>query len=150
MPTRKNVSVDVLRQVLGDSRTDDLLGKLTPAKPTVPVDVQSLRLAGTLFTDPLTESSSWADTVAVIRRYFLDRGQSRRAFLAWLEQASASAVNGGPAAASPSRPRRKITDPQVLERRRAALAKAREARRQKLEAERRPARSRTSAKPKSN
>ncbi len=80
MPARKTVSIDLLGEILGDSKTDDLLEKLTPAKPTVPVDVPSLSLAKTLYADPLTESNNWSDTVPVVRRYFLERGQSRRTF----------------------------------------------------------------------
>lgn len=134
MPGRKTVSIDVLRQVLGDSETDEVLEKLAPAKPTVPVDIEGLRLARTLYADPLTESKQWDETVPVLRRYFLERGQSRRAFLAWLDQ---TPVDGAPVdGAAPKRPRRKITDPALLERRREALAKARAARKQKLEEQR--------------
>ena len=127
MPNRKTVTIDVLRQVLGERQTDDILEKLAPAKPTIPVDVRSLSLARTLYADPMTESNQWGDTLQVIRRYFLERGQSRRAFLGWLDEASAGAIDGAPRDAR-QRPRRKITDPEVLERRPAALAKARAAR----------------------
>lgn len=133
MPTRKTVSVDVLRQLLGDSRTDEVLEKLTPSKPTIPVAVESLSLARTLYADPLTESRRWADTVPVIRRYFLERGPSRRAFLAWLDQSPVDEASAQPAV---RRTRRPITDPEQLERRRAAMAKAREVRRQRLETQR--------------
>lgn len=134
MATRKRVSVDVLRQILGDSQTDQVLEKLSPAKPTIPIDIQSLKLARTLFSDPLTESKQWPETVPVLRRYFLERGQARRGLLAWLDQAPVGQVDGTGPQTPASRPRRKITDPDLLERRRAALAKAREARRRKLQA----------------
>ena len=137
MATRKRVSVDVLRQLLGESETDQLLEQLTPAKPTVPMDVRDLNLARTLFADPFTESKQWTDTVPVLRRYFLERGQARRGLLAWLDQAGAGAVDGTPAGMQARRPRRRVTDPELLERRRAALVKAREARRGKLQAEKR-------------
>lgn len=130
MPARKRISVDVLRQLLGESRTDQLLEKLTPTKPTISIDARELNLARTLFVDPLTESKQWPDTAPVLRRYFLERGQARRGFLTWLDQELGMA-DGTPAPAPAQRPRRKITDPELLERRRAALAKAREARRRK-------------------
>ena len=131
MPARKTISVDVLRQLLGESRTDEVLEKMRPSKPSIPVDVENLSLAKTLYADPLTESKQWEDTVPVIRRYFLERGQSRRAFLAWLDQSPLGGADGEP---TPVRRRRPITDPEVLERRRAAMAKARAARKQRLEA----------------
>ena len=134
---RKTVSIDALRQFLGDNRTDELLEKLRPAEPTVPVNVQGLSLARTLYTDPITESNKWAETIPVVRRYFLERGQARRAFVGWLDQTSATAADGPPSREAAPRRRRKVTDPAVLERRRAALAKAREARRQNLAQERR-------------
>lgn len=133
MATRKRISVDVLRQLLGENRTDQLLEKLTPSKPTIPINVRDLNLARALFADPLTDSKQWAETVPVLRRYFLERGQARRSLLAWLEQAPAGVVDSTSAEAPARRPRPKVTDPELLERRRAALAKAREARRRKRE-----------------
>lgn len=120
MATRKRVSVDVLRQLLGESQTDQLLERLTPAKPTIPMDVRELNLAGTLFADPLTESRQWADTVPVLRRYFLERGRARRGLLSWLELASVGQMDGTRAETRARRPRRKVTDPELLERRRGA------------------------------
>lgn len=137
MPNRKTVSVDVLRQLLGDSQTDELLEKLAPAKPTIAVDARSVHLARSLFAYPLTDSNDWADTLPVVRRYFLDHGRSRRAFLGWLDRVSTDGVDGGAARVPEEKVRRRVTDPEQLERRRAAMAKAREARRRNLEARRR-------------
>lgn len=128
MPNRKTVSVDVLRQLLGDGQTDELLEQLTPSKPTIPVDAQSLRLAQTLYADPLTDSRNWADTLPVVRRYFQERGQSRRAFLAWLGRVPAGAVDDGAAEMPAQTPRRRVTDPVPQERRRTSVSKARDAR----------------------
>lgn len=133
MATRKRVSVDVLRQLLGDTQADQVLEKLTPAKPTIPIDVRELNLARTLFSDPLTESKQWAETVPVLRRYFLERGQARRSLLRWLDQEPAAEVDGTPGEAPARGSRRRATDPEQLERLRAPLAKARRARRRKRE-----------------
>ena len=135
---RKTVSVDALREFLGESETDSLLEKLSPPKPTVHVGLAELSLAGKLFADPLTESKSWEQTTDVVRRYFLERGQARRYFLAWVQQT----LDGSPddsttVPASRRRTRRRITDPAVLEKRRAALAKARDVRSQRLSEKRR-------------
>lgn len=127
MPIRKTVSVDVLRQVLGDSRTDELLEKLEPSKPTIQLDVQSLTLARTLYSDPLTESKQWGDTVPVLRRYFLERGQARRGLLSWLDQATAGAVDGAEAAEETPRPRRRSTNAEPPAARRAGPPTGREA-----------------------
>ena len=129
---RKTVSVDVLRELLGNNQADALLEKVTPQKPTVPVGLAELSLAGKLYADPLTESKSWRETSDVVRRYFLERGQARRGFRTWIQQtleAAPDGING--ASASAPRARRKVTDPAVLEKRRASLAKARAARSRK-------------------
>ena len=107
MPSRKTVSVDVLRQLLGDCPTDELLEKLDSPQPTISVDLQSLTLARTLYSHPLTGSKNWADTLPVVRRYFLEQGRSRRAFLAWLDRTSAGGVDGAGAGAAAKRPRHK-------------------------------------------
>jgi hypothetical protein len=133
-PNRKTVSVDALRELLGERRADELLEKLNPPRPTVQVKVTQLSTAQKLYADPLTESKSWDQTIDVIRRYFLERAPARRAFLAWVDQASRSSA--GPSPDGSSSTRRKITDPAVLEKRRAALAKARAARSQRARAAR--------------
>jgi hypothetical protein len=134
---RKTVSVDALRQLLGESQTDSLLEKLNPPKQTVHAGTAELRLAGKLFADPLAESKDWERTTDVVRRYFLERGQARRYFLAWVRQALDDSADGSAAATAPQRrTRRRVTDPAVLEKRRAALAKAREVRSQRLREQR--------------
>lgn len=135
MPRRKTISIDELREVLGDDRTDDLLERLNPPPPTVKVDLNELNLAQVLYADPIADSKKWADTVPVVRRYFLERGQARRRFLAWIQEAKDTPDELADGVAPQPRPRqerKKITDPEVLERRRAALVKARAARSQKL------------------
>ena len=111
MPIRKTVSIDALRQVLGDIQTDELLEKMAPSKPTIRLDLQSLTLARTLFSDPLTDSKQWMDTVPVLRRYFLERGQARRGLLAWLDQATLDAVDAAPATDKTPRPQRTLPEP---------------------------------------
>jgi hypothetical protein len=130
---RKTVPVDALREILGTERTDELLQKLSPPTPTVRVQVNELSLARVLFADPLTESKKWDATIPVLRRYFLDRGQARRHFLQWIEQAQAD-PEGASGPAPPPAPRRKVSDPAILEKRRAALAKARAVRSEKRRA----------------
>jgi hypothetical protein len=129
---RKTVPVDALRELLGNDKTDELLDQLTPPPPTVRVQAEQLRIARRLYADPLAESKQWDVTVAVVRRYFMERGQARRSFLDWVAKAQDSPevadANSHPA----PRPRRKVTDPAVLEKRRAALAKARAVRAEKL------------------
>jgi hypothetical protein len=105
MPSRKTVSVDILREILGDGQTDELLEKLNSPKPTVSVDVRSLTLARTLYSHPLTDSKNWADTLPVVRRYFLDQGRSRRAFLAWLDGIPTGQVKGAGAESPAKRSR---------------------------------------------
>ena len=128
MPIRKTVSVDALRQVLGDSGTDEVLEKMARSKPTIRLDVQSLILASTLYSDPLTESKQWADTVPVLRRYFLERVQARRGLLAWLDQATLGAVDGAPATQKTPRPRPTPTEARRPTQRRAGPPRGREAR----------------------
>lgn len=125
MPAPKRISTDQLRQFLGESETDALLERLKPAKtkPTVPVDIQSLTLARTLYSDPLTESKKWGDTIPVVRRYFFERGQSRRAFLDWLEQAPGELGDGDDRA---PQQRRGARSPDTSEARRVAPSKTRE------------------------
>lgn len=134
---RKTVPVDQLREILGDEKTDELLEKMTPAKPTVPIDVPGLRTARTLYADPLTDSKNWTDTVNVVRRYFLERGQARRYFLQWVQQTLEASPEDGTSVPAPARrTRRKVEDPAVLEKRRQALAKARAVRAERLRAQR--------------
>jgi hypothetical protein len=136
VPHRKMIRVDVLRDVLGEAQTDELLTRLNPPPPTVRVDLNELNLAHVLYADPMTESKKWEDTLPVVRRYFLERSQARRHFLEWVAafQANPEALENG--AQPQSRPRRRITDPAALERRRAALAKARAVRAEKIRARR--------------
>ncbi|MFZ0216270.1 MAG: hypothetical protein WAM30_10070 [Candidatus Dormiibacterota bacterium] len=137
IPHRKTVPVDALRQILGETQTDALLEQLNPPKPTVDVGLAELSLSRKLYADPLTESKSWDQTIAVVRRYFLERGQARRYFLAWLQQTlDGSPDNATTIPAPQRRTRRRVTDPAVLEKRRAALAKAREVRSQRLREQR--------------
>lgn len=134
---RKTVPVDQLRELLGDAETDALLERMTPAKPTVPVGLAELSLANKLYSDPTTESKNWPDTVNVVRRYFLERGQARRYFLSWVHQTlDASPEDATTIPAPARRTRRKVTDPEVLEKRRQALAKARAVRAERLAAQR--------------
>lgn len=134
---RKTVPVDQLREILGDAKTDELLEKMTPAKPTVPVDVQKLGTARTLYGNPLTESKNWPDTVDVVRRYFLERGQARRYFLTWVQQTLEGSPDGATTIPAPARrTRRPVTDPALREKRRQALEKARKVRAEKLAAQR--------------
>ena len=134
---RKTVPVDQLRELLGDAKTDELLEKMTPAKPTVEIHSPELRTARTLYADPLTDSKNWPDTVNVVRRYFLERGQARRYFLAWVQQTLEASPEDGTSIPAPARrTRRKVEDPVVLEKRRQALAKARAVRAEKLRAQR--------------
>lgn len=134
---RKTVPVDQLREILGDAQTDALLEKMTPAKPTVQISLPELSTARKLYSDPLIESKNWADTVNVVRRYFLERGQARRYFLQWVEQTLDASPEDGTSIPAPARrTRRRVTDPAVLEKRRQALAKARQVRAEKLAAQR--------------
>lgn len=134
---RKTVPVDQLREILGNERTDELLEKMTPKKPTVDIELPELKTARTLYADPLTDSKNWPETVPVVRRYFLERGQARRYFLNWLDQTLQTSPEDATSIPAPSRrTRRKVTDPQVLEKRRQALAKARRVRAEKLAAQR--------------
>lgn len=127
---RKTIPIDTLRELLGPEQTDELLEKLSPAVPSVRVQLNELNLARVLFADPVTESKKWDATLPVVRRYFLDRGQARRHFLDWIERAQADPDAGeGASVAAPAR--RKVVDPVVLEKRRAALAKARAVRSEK-------------------
>lgn len=133
MPTqRKTIPVDALRELLGNDKTEELLDQLTPPAPTVRVQAEQLRLARHLYSDPLGESQQWGETIPVVRRYFMERGQARRSFLDWVAkiQDDPSVADSAPQPAR--RPRRKVTDPAVLEKRRAALAKARAVRAEKL------------------
>ena len=137
IPHRKTVPVDALREILGDTQTDALLEKLSPPKPTIPVGLADLSLARKLYADPVTESSSWDETTNVVRRYFLERGQARRYFLAWLQQTLQTSPDNATTIPAPERrSRRRVTDPAVLEKRRAALAKARAVRSERLRAQR--------------
>lgn len=130
---RKTVPVDQLREILGDAKTDELLEKMAPPKPTVHIDVQDLSTARTLYANPLTDSKNWPDTVNVVRRYFLERGQARRYFLQWVQQTMESSPADGASIPAPvRRTRRQVTDPAVLEKRKAALAKARAVRAERL------------------
>lgn len=134
---RKTVPVDQLREILGNAKTDELLEKMAPPKPTVDIRVQDLSTARKLYADPLTESKSWPDTVNVVRRYFLERGQARRYFLQWVQQTMESSPADGTSIPAPARrTRRRVTDPAVLEKRKQALAKARQVRADKLRAQR--------------
>jgi hypothetical protein len=134
---RKTVPVDQLREILGDAQTDALLEKMTPAKPTVAIKPQELSTARTLYADPLTESKNWPDTVNVVRRYFLERGQARRYFLAWVQQTLEMSPEDASTIPAPARrTRKKVEDPVVLEKRRQALAKARQVRAERLKARR--------------
>ncbi|MGH7918693.1 MAG: hypothetical protein ACREQM_01980 [Candidatus Dormibacteraceae bacterium] len=134
---RKTVPVDQLRELLGDAQTDALLEKMSPPKPTVQVGLAELSLANKLYADPLIESKNWSDTVDVVRRYFLERGQARRYFLSWVQQTLDGSPEDATTIPAPvRRTRRKVTDPAVLDKRRKALAKAREVRAQKLAAQR--------------
>lgn len=132
MPTqRKTIPVDALRELLGNDKTEELLDQLSPPAPTVRVQAEQLRLARQLYADPLAESPQWDTTIPVVRRYFMERGQARRSFLDWV----AKTQDDPDIASAPQparRPRRKVTDPAVLEKRRAALAKARAVRAEKL------------------
>jgi hypothetical protein len=128
-PSRKTISIDALRDLLGADRTHELLERLEPPSPTVRVQLNELNLARVLFADPLTESRKWDSTVPVLRRYFLDRSQARRHFLEWIDRANADAPDT--TAPPPPPARRRIVDPTTLEKRRAALAKARAARAEK-------------------
>lgn len=136
MASRKTVSVDVLRQMLGDSRTDDLLEKLAPSKPTIQLDVQSLTLAKTLYSDPLIDSKQWADTVPVLRRYFLERGQARRGLLSWLDEATAGAGDSAPSAEETPRPQPTRSNAEAPAPRRAGPPRGREARSRRPAAQR--------------
>jgi hypothetical protein len=134
---RKTVPVDQLREILGDAQTDALLEKMTPAKPTVQVDLQDLSTARKLYAEPLIDSKNWPDTVNVVRRYFLERGQARRYFLQWVNQNLDALPDDATSVPAPARrTRRKVTDESVLEKRRQALAKARAVRAEKLKAQR--------------
>lgn len=134
---RKTIPVDQLREILGDEKTDELLEKMTPAKPTVEIRSQELTTARTLYADPLTDSKNWADTVNVVRRYFLERGQARRYFLDWVQNTLEASPEDGTSVPAPARrTRRRVTDPAVLKKRQEALAKARAVRAEKLKAQR--------------
>lgn len=134
---RKTVPVDQLREILGDQKTDELLEKMTPAKPTVEIHSPELRTARTLYADPLTDSKNWPDTVNVVRRYFLERGQARRYFLQWVQQTLEGSPEDGTSVPAPARrSRRRVTDPAVLKKRQEALAKARAVRAEKLRSQR--------------
>lgn len=134
---RKTVPVDQLREILGDAKTDELLEKMAPPKPTVDIRVQDLSTARTLYANPLTDSKNWGDTVNVVRRYFLERGQARRYFLQWVGQTlEASPEDGTSVPAPPRRTRRRVTDPAVLKKRQEALAKARAVRAERLRSQR--------------
>ena len=134
---RKTVPVDQLREILGDAKTDELLEKMTPPKPTVDVRVQDLSTARTLYANPLTDSKSWPETVNVVRRYFLERGQARRYFLDWVRQTLEASPEDGTSVPAPARrTRRRVTDPAVLKKRQEALAKARAVRAERLRAQR--------------
>lgn len=126
---RKTIPIDTLRELLGTERTEELLEQLTPSAPTVRVQLNELNLARVLYADPVTESKKWDATLPVLRRYFLDRSQARRHFLAWIDRAQADPEAGEAVAERPAR--RKVVDPVVLEKRRAALVKARAARSEK-------------------
>lgn len=132
MPTqRKTIPVDALRELLGNDKTEELLDQLSPPAPTVRVQADQLRLARQLYAEPLADSPQWDSTIPVVRRYFMERGQARRSFLDWVAKTQdAPDIASGPQPAR--RPRRKVTDPAVLEKRRAALAKARAVRAEKL------------------
>jgi hypothetical protein len=133
MPTqRKTIPVDALRELLGNDKTEELLDQLSPAPPTVRVQAEQLRLARQLYADPLAESPRWDSTIPVVRRYFMERGQARRSFLNWVAKTQDDPDVASAGAAPQRRPRRKVTDPEVLEKRRAALAKARAVRAEKL------------------
>lgn len=133
MPTqRKTIPVDALRELLGNDKTEELLDQLTPPAPTVRVQADQLRIARELYADPLAESAQWSSTIAVVRRYFMERGQARRSFLDWVAKTQDDPEAVQPNAQPARRPRRKVTDPAVLEKRRAALAKARAVRAEKL------------------
>lgn len=130
-PLRKTIPVDTLRELLGSETMEEILQQLNPPAPTVRVQLNELNLARVLFNDPLTESKKWDATLPVLRRYFLDRGQARRHFIEWIEQAQADPDSGPRSVAREAAPRRKVSDPEVLEKRRAALAKARAVRSEK-------------------
>jgi hypothetical protein len=131
-PARKTIPVEALRDLLGNDKTDELLSQLKPPPPTIRVLPYQLRTVRNLYSDPVAESSAWESTIAVVRRYFLERGAARRAFLNWVgahqDDPELVEANGNSA---PKRRRRQITGPAVLERRRAALAKARAVRAEK-------------------
>jgi hypothetical protein len=129
--------VDQLREILGDAKTDELLEKMSPPKPTVDIKAQELSTARTLYANPLTDSRNWPDTVNVVRRYFLERGQARRYFLQWVQQTLDASPEDGTSIPAPARrTRRRVTDPEVLKKRQEALAKARAVRAEKLRAQR--------------
>lgn len=128
----RTVNVDDLRRILGDEAAAKVLTTLNPPPPTIRVKDSELATAIDLFRDPLQESKMWREVIDVVRRYFIDKPVSRHNFLKWAEEMSASEPDSATSVfAVPANPpkerreRQKITDPEVLEKRREALAKAR-------------------------